>query len=253
MVRSALVSIAIVGIAACYPSPFAVRRGEPSARVTVVPRAGVQYLYVPGTSIPVSAIEAVYVQTTDGRRLALDAAGVQAVAGGRLSIAVPEGVTTGTVTLVTGGRQIAIPFHIAASMTGPVVGTLDVPLGASGCAAVAGTWVGTLSERQPDATATVYLEVLGDCRTVRGFTSWVGPRIGSVDSTVDGFWDMGARVLVARDTQLYNVRPNPGGGFCPTERYELALSPDGSLLTGLNVSTQPACAGRSQVVLRRIR
>lgn len=57
--------------------------------------------------------------------------------------------------------------------------------------------------------------------------------------------------LIARDAQLFNFRPVPGGGFCATEQYRLNLSPDGRTFTGLNIVTERTCAGQSRVHLHR--
>jgi hypothetical protein len=245
---------------ACVPPSFYVDSQQPDQVVvqaapqgggetTVVAGTGqgMQYLYVPTTNIPVSLIEQVVIRSEDGRVFTLSRAEVQEVAAGRVALGIPPGVTTGTVIIVAGGQEHAIPFHIAQAMTTPYTTyTMD-----ASCCAIAGTWTGNISESDPGAVATAVIQVAADCRTISGFIHWEGPRIGSVDSTIDGIWDPASLTLVARDTQLFNVQPNPGGGFCPTERYQLTLSPDGRSLTGLNISNAAACRGQSSVFLTR--
>lgn len=244
---------------ACIPPSFYYNTQQPDQMVveaapqvdqnTVVAGTGqgVQYLYVPTTNIPVAAIEQVIIQSQDGRVFTLDQSEVQQVAAGRVALGIPPGVTTGTVIIVAAGQQHSIPFHIAEAMTTPYTTYSMDP----SCCAIAGTWTGNISESDPTAVATAVFQVASDCRTISGFIHWEGPRIGSVDSTVEGYWDPSTLTLVARDTQLFNVQPNPGGGFCPTERYQLSLAPDGRTLTGVNLSNASMCRGQSTVYLSR--
>ncbi len=219
----------------------------PGSNVVAGTGGGVQYLYVPTTNIPVNSIEQVIIQSQDGRVFTLSRNEIQSVAAGRVALGIPPGVTTGTVIIVAMGQRITIPFHVAQAMTTPYTTFTQDP----SCCAIAGTWTGNISESDPNAVATAVFQVAADCRTISGFIHWEGPHIGSVDSTVSGVWDPASRTLIARDTQLFNVHPNPGGGFCPTERYQLSLSPDGRTLTGLNLSNAARCRGRSSVYLAR--
>jgi hypothetical protein len=162
-------------------------------------------------------------------------------------------VTTGTVTLVVNGQQVTIPFHVVVSMAqAPVIGSVAVSQSDPRCAALAGSWIGSISDSAPGSVARVHLTVLSDCRTVQGFIAWSGPTIGSVDSTIEGVWEPNSSTLVARDAQLFNVRPLPGGGFCATERYALTLTPDGQLI-GENVTMEPRCGGGRGAPVRLVR
>ena len=219
----------------------------PGANVVAGTGTGLQYLYVPTTNIPVGSIEQVIIQSQDGRVFTLGRNEIQGVAAGRVALGIPPGVTTGTVIIVAMGQRFSIPFHVAQPMTTPYTTFSQDP----SCCAIAGTWMGNISESDPNAVATAVFQVAADCRTISGFIHWEGPSIGSVDSTVSGIWDPASRMLIARDTQLFNVQPSPGGGFCPTERYQLSLSPDGRTLTGLNISDGSRCRGRSSVYLAR--
>ncbi len=250
-------------LGACVPHPYYVEAQQPTpavvdaepvdgqgqpTNVVAGTGQGQQYLYVPTTNIPVASIDQVIVRSADGRVFTLSRQEVQQVASGRVALAIPPGVTDGEVVLVVGGQQMApIPFHIASAMTTPYMAYSMDP----SCCAIAGTWTGNISESDPDAVATAIFQVAEDCRTVSGFIHWEGPRIGSVDSTIIGEWDATTLTLRARDTQLFNVHPRPGGGFCPTELYQLTLSPDGRTLTGVNLSNSAMCRGRSRVYLYR--
>src|SRR5687767_12879048 len=64
-----------------------------------VSASGGQYLYLPGTNISLAGIQSAVVQSQDGRSFTLTPADIQAAAAGRLAVALPAGVTTGTVTL----------------------------------------------------------------------------------------------------------------------------------------------------------
>jgi hypothetical protein len=243
---------ALLSVAACPPFPPMVSTGgttQSTAQVVTGTGGGVQYLYVPTTDIPIASIQQVIVQSNDGRTFTLGPTDVQAVASGRVALAIPPGVTQGEVTIVTtSGASAPIPFYIAQPMTTLVTTTTVV--GAQ-CYDISGTWTGNISESDPDAVATATIQLGADCVSLSGFIHWQGPRIGSVDSTIAGQWDASTMTLVARDTQLFNVRPTPGGGFCPTEQYRLTLSPDGRTLTGLNIVTERTCAGQSSVYLQR--
>lgn len=246
------VLVALLGATACPPFPpmntTPYQGTQDTATIVAGTGGGVQYLYVPTTDIPVSSIQQVIVQSHDGRTFTLGPADVQNVASGRMALAIPPGVTQGEVTIVTtAGTMPPIPFYIAQPMTTLVT---PVVVGAQ-CYDISGTWTGNISESDPNAVATASLQLGGDCTTVSGFIHWQGPRIGSVDSTIAGHWDATTMTLIARDTQLFNVRPVPGGGFCPTEEYRLSLSPDGRTFTGLNIVTERTCAGTSSVYLAR--
>lgn len=210
-------------------------------------RSGTHVLYLP-SPFPIEAIDRVTVVSQDGQSLVFGRGEIAQAVAGRLAITLPLGITTGTVTVEAGGRTVSSTFYVAVSMTGQVT----VGLGGAGpeCQAITGTWVGNITD-DPSARATVVLEALADCRTVHGFVRLESPRSGSVDSTLEGTWDPGSQTLIARDTQLFNVRVVPGGSFCATERYTLRLA--GGWLTGENYVSESPCAGTSPVQLSRAR
>lgn len=229
---------------------------QPAAGYDVT--ADVQLLYLPveAAQLPLHLIQAVYVQTSDGRQFQITQADVVAGIGGRIAVRIPNGVTTGTATVVlTNGQQYTTTFHIAASSSGVSVGVGGVqggregPVGHPSCQLPSGTWQGTISD-DPSSRATVWLEVLGDCRTVRGYVHLDGSG-GSVDSTVEGTWDPYSSSILARDTQLFNVQPMPGGSFCATDEYRLQVSPDGRSIQGQNIIYSAPCQGSSRVWLVR--
>jgi hypothetical protein len=241
---------ALLVVSACIPPPqYGTTTTTQSAPVVANTGGGVQYLYVPTTNIATTAIQQVIVQTHDGRTFTLGPSDVRAVASGRMALAIPPGVTQGQVIIVANGiTHQAIPFYVAQPVTTLVTTTTVI---SPQCLDISGTWTGNISESDPQAVATAVIQLGSDCRSVSGFIHWEGPRIGSVDSTITGVWDASSMTLIARDAQLFNVRPVPGGGFCPTEQYRLNLSPDGRTLTGLNIVTERTCAGQSNVYLRR--
>lgn len=262
MKTRAFSSVAVLlglALSACFPPGSAyvhttttttMNTSDSTSHVVAETGAGTQYLYVPTTNIPTASIQQVTIQSVDGRVFALDRSDVQAVASGRVALGIPAGVTQGTVTIVAGGVSYPpIPFYVAQAMT-TLVAPPTVAVNAA-CSDISGTWTGNISDSDPSAVATAVLRLGSDCRTVDGFIHWEGPRIGSVDSTISGVWDPSSGTLIARDTQLFNVRPNPGGGFCPTTRYQLNLTPDGGSLMGLNITSERACAGQSRVHLHR--
>lgn len=220
----------------------------------VVATGSFQLLYLPAASLPLHLLSYVHVETTDGRVFDLGPADLAQVAsgGGRIAVRIPAGVTTGTATIyLNDGRTFVTTFHIAVSSGSATLGAL-APGSDTRCYIPNGTWVGTISDT-PGSRSTVSLEVLGDCRTVRGFVHLDTPD-GSVDSTIEGTWDVGSGVLVARDTQLFNIVIRPGGGgFCPTDEYRLQLAPDGNTIYGQNIIYGSSCAGTSQVYLQRTR
>lgn len=242
----------LLASSACFPPPnYGVTTNTTATQTAPVVAntgGGVQYLYVPTTNISTSSIQRVIVQTHDGRTFTLGPGDVQSVAAGRLALGIPPGVTQGQITIVANGvTHPAIPFYVAQPVTTLVTTTVVSPQ----CYDISGTWTGNISESDPAARATAVIQLGSDCRSVSGFIHWEGPRIGSVDSTITGIWDASSMTLIARDAQLFNVRPVPGGGFCPTEQYRLNLSPDGRNFTGLNIVTERTCAGQSRVYLQR--
>lgn len=220
------------------------------------------YLPVDASMVPLHLVQAVVVQTDDGRSFQLTPADLMQGMGGRVAVRVPAGVTTGTATVyLTSGQVWSTTFHIAASSSGLSVGVGGGAVGGGAvvggpasdprCGWPSGTWQGSIT-RDPNR-ATVWLEVLGDCRTVRGYVH-LDSSGGSVDSTIEGTWDVGSMTITARDTQLFNVRPMPGGGFCATDQYRLQLAPDGSTMQGSNDTwSSSQCRGSSPVWLARAR
>lgn len=233
-----------------------VLQAQPQASPGYDVSGSVQLLYLPveASQLPLHLIQAVYVQTDDGRQFQITRADVVAGMGGRIALRIPAGVTTGTATLVlTNGQQWTSTFHIAASSAGVSIGA-GAPqaagvIGDPRCQLPSGTWQGTISD-DPRSRSTVWLEVLGDCRTVRGYVH-LDSASGSVDSTIEGLWDPYSSTIVARDMQLFNVQPLPGGGFCPTDEYRLQVSPDGRSIQGQNIIYQAPCQGASRVWLVR--
>lgn len=211
-----------------------------------------QVLYLPAVSLPIHLVARVHVQTTDGRTFELGPADLSQVTGGRFAVRVPMGVTTGTATVyLNDGRTFTTTFHIAVSSSAsPDLGAL-APGSDPRCSLPSGTWMGNISS-DPNARATAWIEVLGDCHTVRGFMR-LETGSGSVDATIEGTWDPQNMVLIAHDTQLFNVQLRPGGGsFCPTGQYSLQLQGGGSTLVGQNTVYEAACAGTSPVYLQRV-
>ncbi len=205
-----------------------------------------QLLYIPAEAVAmVDQVARIVIQTDSGQVIALTRDDLVQAAFGRMALRVPAGVTTGTVTVTfLNGQQFSTTFHIAVTGSTQFVGTVggyDNPH----CHEIDGTWVGNISS-DPGARATMQVEVLGDCRTIRGFIHFESGG-GSVDSTIDGSWDMDRGMLVGRDTQLFNVNPGPGGGFCATDEYVMQLGPDGQSFTGRNITRSGGCEGDSPV------
>jgi hypothetical protein len=210
-----------------------------------------QLLYIPAEAAAMlDQVSQVVVQTDSGQVIQLTRADLVSAAFGRMALRSPAGVTTGTVTVYfLNGQQYSTTFHIAVSGSTQFVGT------ASGytdphCHEIDGTWVGNISS-DPGARATMQVEVLGDCRTIRGFIHFESGG-GSVDSTIDGTWDVQQGMMVGRDTQLFNVTPGPGGGFCATDEYVFHLEPDGQTFTGRNITRSGGCEGDSPVYLQHV-
>ncbi|MFO0645194.1 MAG: hypothetical protein U0326_03075 [Polyangiales bacterium] len=211
-----------------------------------------QYLYLPASNMPASAVQSVVVQSSDGRQFNAGSGQVYAAAGGRIAVALPQGMTDGTATLNVNGQVISVPFHVVVSMSSaPVIGTMQVATSDPRCAAIAGTWQGSIWSTA-GSTATAYFQILDDCRTVQGIISAAAPSSGSVDATIEGTWDASSGTLVARDTQLFNVQPRNGTSFCETTRYELRLTPDGELV-GTNDTSDTSCGNVAPVRLYHVR
>ena len=158
--------------------------GTPPPQTTSVDVSG-QLLYIPAEAAAyVDQVAQIVVQTDQGQSFQLTRADLVSAAFGRMALRIPAGVTTGTVTVyLLNGQQISTSFHIA--ITGGVefvgsVGGYDDPH----CHQIDGTWVGNITS-DPRARATMQVEVLGDCRSVRGFIHLESGG-GSVDSTIDG-------------------------------------------------------------------
>lgn len=214
-------------------------------------QAGFELLYLPvdASMVPLHLVQAVVVQTDDGRTFQLTQADVQQAMGARVAVRVPVGVTTGTATVyLVNGQTWSTTFHIAASSGGFVAGGGGA-VADPRCGWPSGTWQGSITD-DPRSSSTVWLEVSGDCRTVRGHVH-LDSSSGSIDSTIEGTWDVASMTITARDTQLFNVRPLPGGSFCATDQYRLQLSPDGSTIEGRNDTWSAQCRGSSRVWLRR--
>lgn len=208
-----------------------------------------QYLYLPVSNAPASSVQSVVVQSSDGRQFT--SGGVYAAAGGRVAVPLPQGVADGTATLNVNGQTISVPFHVVVGMSSaPVIGTMQVATGDPRCGAIAGTWQGSIWSGA-GSTATAYFQILDDCRTVQGIITAAAPRSGSVDSTIEGTWDASSGTLIARDTQLFNVRPLNGTSFCETTRYEMQLTPSGELV-GTNDTSNTSCGNVSPVRLYRV-
>ncbi len=225
---------------------------QPQVQAQAQAQAQFELLYLPvdASMVPLHLIQAVVVQTDDGRTFQLTQADVQQAMGARVAVRVPAGVTTGTATVyLVNGQTWSTTFHIAASSSGLVVGGGGAPVSDPRCGWPSGTWQGQITD-DPRSTSTVWLEVLGDCRTVRGYVH-LESSAGSIDSTIEGTWDVASMTIVARDTQLFNVRPMPGGSFCATDEYRLQLSGDGGMIEGRNNTWSAQCRGSSRVWLRR--
>lgn len=222
----------------------------PPPQTTTVEVSG-ELLYIPAEAAAyVDQVAQIVVQTDSGQVYQLTRADLVAAAFGRMALRVPAGVTTGTVTVYfLNGQQFSTTFHIAVTGSTQFVGTVggyDDPH----CHAIDGTWVGNISS-DPSARATMQVEVLGDCRTIRGFIHFESGG-GSVDSTIDGTWDVQQGMLMGRDTQLFNVSPGPGGSFCATDEYVMHLEPDGTTFTGRNITRSYSCEGDSPVYLQHV-
>lgn len=226
-------------------------QASPPPQATTVQASG-QLLYIPAEAAAYAQqVAQIVVQTDSGQVFQLTQADLVQAAFGRMALRIPMGVTTGTVTVYfLNGQQFTTTFHIAvtdsqAQFVGSVGGYEDPH-----CHEIDGTWVGNISS-DPGARATMQVEVLGDCRTVRGFIHFESGG-GSVDSTIDGTWDVQRGMLVGRDTQLFNVSPGPGGGFCATDEYVFQLQRDGATFTGRNITRSYGCEGDSPVFLQHV-
>ena len=210
-----------------------------------------QLLYIPAEAVAmVDQVAQIVIQTDSGQVIQLTRADLVQAAFGRMALRVPVGVTTGTVTVYfLNGQQFSTTFHIAvtgSTQFGGSVGGYDDPH----CHVIDGTWVGNFTS-DPSARATMQVEVMGDCRTIRGFIHFESGG-GSVDSTIDGTWDVQRGLLIGRDTQLFNVYPGPGGGFCATDQYIMQLGPDGTTFTGQNITSSGGCEGNSPVYMQHV-
>jgi hypothetical protein len=224
-------------------------------QVVVGGGAATQLLYLPTSDLPLHLVSGIVIQTSDGRTMQLTAADLMQLANGYVAVRVPVGITTGQITVyLSSGQQYSTTFHIAVSSTGEFVGTLGTGYaGDPRCTLPNGQYFGNITSDQY-SRATAWIEVGADCRSVRGIVHLQSSDGGSVDSTIEGTWDPSTYTLIARDTQLFNVQPGPNGGFCPTDRYELQLSGDGSIIQGANIITDRYCgAGSSPVYLQRTR
>lgn len=209
------------------------------------------YLYLPASNISAAAVQSVVVQTSAGQQFTLGAGDIHAALGGRLAVPLPQGVSDGTAVINVNGQVLSIPFHVVVSMQpAPVLGSAQVASGDPRCGAIAGTWQGSIWS-SANSVATATFQVFGDCRTVQGTISAASPGSGSVDATIEGVWDAASGTLVARDTQLFNVRPVNGTNFCETTRYEMHMTPDGEL-TGTNDTSSTSCGHVSPVRLHRV-
>ncbi len=237
-----------LGCGSAYPSGYYVQGPSVVQTQTVTPG---RYLYLPANNVPTNAVSGVVVQSSDGQRFELGVSDVHAALGGRMAVPLPMGVSDGTASLTVNGQLLSIPFHVVVGMTpAPVLGSYQPTLTDSRCAAIMGTWQGTIWST-PGSTATVSLQIFGDCRTVQGLISAASPGFGSVESTIEGVWDVNSATLVARDTQLFNIRPANGSSFCETVRYELHLVVPG-VLQGTNDTSSTSCGHIAQVYLRRV-
>jgi hypothetical protein len=210
-----------------------------------------ELLYLPAqiAALPLQLIQSVLVQADDGRAFQLTQADLQHVMGGRIAVRIPHGVTSGIATIYAiDGRTWSTQFQIAASSNSITVSAGSAALDPR-CSWPNGVWQGTVTN-DPYATSTVWLEVLGDCRTVRGQVHLESPS-GSVDSTIEGTWDVATMTIIARDTQLFRLHPMPGYSFCATDEYRLQLSPDGNRIMGQNNTWSGACRTSSTVLLQR--
>ncbi len=233
------------------PSPSVITAPQPAMQA----QASFQLLYIPPSAaamLPLHLIARVMIQTSDGQYFELGPGDIQQMSTGYVAVRIPLGVTTGTATVqLHDGRTWSTTFHIAVSSSGQIVGTMEGAMTSDArCTQLTGTWQGTITS-DPNSRATVWLEVLGDCRSVRGFVHLDSPSAGSVDSTIEGTWDYSSGVLTARDTQLFNVQPLPGGSFCATDQYQIQLQPDGYTLAGRNITYSGQCRSDSPVWLRR--
>ena len=225
---------------------------QPQPQPTTTVDASAQLLYIPAEAAAyIDQVAQIVVQTDQGQTFQLTRADLVQAAFGRMALRIPTGVTTGTVTVyLVNGQQISTTFHIAISGgTAQFVGTVggyEDPH----CHEIDGTWVGNISG-DPSARATMQVEVLGDCRTIRGFIHFESGG-GSVDSTIDGTWDTQQGMLVGRDTQLFNVSPGPGGSFCATDEYVMHLERDGQTFTGRNITRSYGCSGDSPVYMQHV-
>lgn len=224
---------------------------EAQATGTVqVTDAGGQLLYIPDASLLLDQVARIDVQTSDGRAFQLTRADLVQASFGRMALRVPAGVTTGTLTVwFLNGRQYTTTFHIAVSDGGRMVGTAGA-IQDPRCHAIDGTWYGNISSDR-SARATMQIQVLEDCRTITGFIHFESGG-GSVDSTIDGQYDVYSGMLVGRDIQLFNVNPGPGGSFCATDQYRMQLGRDGATFTGENITSSYGCEGDSPVFLQHV-
>ena len=223
----------------------------PPPQTSVTVDASAQLLYIPAEAVAmVEQVAQIVVQTDQGQTFQLTRADLVQAAFGRMALRVPAGVTTGTVTVYfLNGQQFSTTFHIAIAGSTQFVGTVG-GYADPHCHAIDGTWVGNITE-DGGARATMQVEVLGDCRTIRGFIHLESGG-GSVDSTIDGTWDVQNGLLTGRDTQLFNVNPGPGGSFCATDEYVMHLERDGQTFTGRNITRSAGCQGDSPVHMQHV-
>lgn len=185
----------------------------------------------------------------DGKPRPLAAKDLVRYPDGWLVVTVPEGLRAGTVTLVPEGGPPQV-FTFRSEPVAPVAANpkWDAARRAQ-CLAVAGSWFGTIRGNDPDAKATVSLEIDADCRTVYGILNWRSARSGVNDRVLRGTWDPERRILSAADVRLDVDQPLAGYRFCAIDRYTLALSADGIHLDGEYFSEE--CRDHAMVDLAR--
>ena len=193
------------------------------------------------------AIERVAVVDRDGRMNDVSLEAVTRLEDGWLTVSPPPGLDSGTLLVFSGGVLHRFPFQTARAAPRPLA-QWDAAT-RSACLAIAGYWAGTLRGNDPNVSATVSIELDGDCRAVHGILNWRSATSGSNDRVFAGTWDRQARTLTAADVAVNQPAPQGGWRFCRIDRYDLSLSADGALLSGSYSSK--ACRDRAKVELRR--
>jgi hypothetical protein len=111
-----------------------------------------------------------------------------------------------------------------------------------------GRWEGLLSGNDPEAKVVLDLDCADD-DSVTGKLVWTSQHSGSNTRQLSGFFERKDGTVILKDDKLLFTRAKQLWYFCPIERYQLQISPDGRQLEGSY--TAPRCHDKGSVKLHR--